>query len=457
MTVLSLTGIFAGLILMIFLTYRGHSIIWVAPLCTFLVVLFSLGAGLGDGRSLLTAYTVDYMTGVGNYFISWFPIFLLGAIFGKLMDLTGSAKELADVIVGLVGSRFVVLAVLIPCIILTYGGVSLFVVVFIMYPMGSSIYRAANLPRTLLPPAIAFGSFGITMTCFPGSPQIQNLIPTNYFGTTASAGPLFGIITGVLTGIAGYLYLDSRVRWAQKEGLSYDSAISGASVFSEDQKAPAPGQSKSPVSIQQKARMICRGLLPLVVVFVTLNLLKWEIVVSLIAGILACGLLHLKQIRTIPAAFTEGAKSSVTAMMNSACAVGFGTVIRIVPGFALLTGLLTGNITSPLKLYFSEALSVGVLSAATGSSSGGLSIALEAFSDQYLQLANTLQVSPGLLHRIAAIASGCLDKLPHNGAVITLLIVSQCTHKESYKDIFIVSVLIPTIILCVMLLVYGLF
>ena len=151
MEALSLIGIFAGLALMIFLTYKGHSIIWVAPLCAFVVALFALGAGLGEGRTLLTTYTVDYMTGVGTYFISWFPVFFLGAIYGALMNTTGAAKALANVIIRLIGSRFVVLAVLIPCMVLTYGGVSLFVVVFIMYPMGTAIYRAANIPGTAAP------------------------------------------------------------------------------------------------------------------------------------------------------------------------------------------------------------------------------------------------------------------------------------------------------------------
>lgn len=452
MEILSLAGIFAGLALMIFLTYKGHSIIWVAPLSAFVVVLFALGAGLPDGSSLLTTYTVDYMTGVGEYFISWFPTFLLGAIYGKIMDLTGAAKALADIIVKYIGARFVVLAVLIPCMILTYGGVSLFVVVFIMYPMGCAIYRAANIPRTLLPAAIAFGSFGITMTSIPGSPQIQNLIPMDYFGTTAAAAPLLGIAASLLVGIPGYIYLDSRVRKAKKEGHGFEDG----SLFQSENAITESAAAGSKTKTKIPSWMWISGLLPLIVVFVTLNVLKWHIVISLIAGIIVCCLFHLKQMRIIPEALTEGAKGSVTAIMNTACAVGFGTVIRIVPGFILLTGLLTGSLSSPLDLFFSESISTSVLSGATGSASGGLSIALEAFADQYLQVANTLGISPDLLHRFASIAAGSLDKLPHNGAVITLLAVSHCTHKESYRDILVVSVVIPMIALFILVLIWGL-
>ena len=441
MELLSLIGIFAGLVFMIFMTYKGHSIIWVAPLSAFIVVLFALGAGLGNERTLLSSYTVDYMKGVGEYFISWFPTFLLGAIYGKVMEVTGAAKALADVIVKWIGPRFVVLAVLIPCMLLTYGGVSLFVVVFIMYPMGYAIYRAANIPRTLLPAVIAFGSFGLTMTSIPGTPQIQNLIPMDYFGTTATAAPVIGIIASLLVGIPGYIFLDRRVRKARTAGLGFVEDTE----FQDMSGNPGP---KYPCEWLS-------GLVPLIVVFITLNVLKWNIVIALILGIIVCALFHPGKLRQIPQAITEGAKGSVTAIMNTACAVGFGSVIRIVPGFVLLTALLIGNTSSPLALLFSEAISTSVLSGATGSASGGLSIALAAFADQYMAMGAQLGVSPDLLHRIASIAAGSLDKLPHNGAVITLLAVSHCTHKDSYKDIFVVSVIIPMIALIILLLLCG--
>ena len=177
MEIVSLIGIFVGLALLMLLAYRGHSIVWIAPFCALIVAIFALGAGLGEGRSLLTTYTVDYMSRAGNYFITWFPAFFLGAIYGKIMDVTGSARSLADAIVKLIGTRFAVAAVILPALALTYGGISVFVVVFVVYPMGYAIYRAADIPRTLLPGAIAFGAFGPSMTTIPGTPQIQNLIP----------------------------------------------------------------------------------------------------------------------------------------------------------------------------------------------------------------------------------------------------------------------------------------
>jgi H+/gluconate symporter-like permease len=326
--------------------------------------------------------------------------------------------------------------------VLTYGGVSLFVVVFIIYPIGYAIYRSANIPRTLLPAVIAFGSFGITMTSVPGSPQIQNLIPMEYFGTSATAGPVLGLAASLLVFIPGYIYLDWRVRKAKKDGLGFEE-VSG--FHFEDHKER-----------QSLLPMWLSGLLPLVVVFLTMNILRWNIVISLLAGILVCCILRWRDMIILTSALTEGANGSVMAIMNTACAVVFGSVIRILPGFALLTNLLTGNISSPVSLFFSESMSICALSGATGSASGGLSIVLEAFSSQYLQIAGQLGISPELLHRFASIAAGSFDKLPHNGAVITLLVVSQCTHKDSYKDIFVVSVIIPMLALFVLIILWGL-
>ena len=183
---MSLLGIVLGLVLLMFLAYRGYSIIWVAPVCAVVVAVLS-------GYAILDAYIGDYMKGMADYVFQWFPAFFLGAVYGKIMDLTGSARSLANALVKLIGSRFAVLAVVLPCLLMTFGGISLFVVVFVIYPMGYSIYRAADLPRTLLPGAIATGAFGITMTAIPGTPQIQNMIPTQYYGTTAMAAPVTAV------------------------------------------------------------------------------------------------------------------------------------------------------------------------------------------------------------------------------------------------------------------------
>ena len=346
--IVSLAGIILGLILLIFLAYKGHSIIWVAPVCAVLVAVMG-------GMRILDAYLGDYIKGTADYVVSWFPAFFLGAVYGKIMDRTGSARSLANKLVSLIGSKFAVLAVVLPCMLMTYGGISLFVVVFVIYPMGYAIYREADLPRTLLPGAIAFGAFGITMTAIPGTPQIQNIIPTNYYGTTAMAAPLMGIVAVVMIGIPGYLYLEWRVRQARKKGLH----------FTEDPKHVE--QNFDPESLG-KFHWLC-GLVPLLVVVLILNVLprvlknagiaelssSQAIVIALTGGILTVCLMNIKQAKKLLPAINEGANGSLPAIMNTACAVGFGSVVKAVPGFALLKNAM---LNMPGSILFSEAVAV---------------------------------------------------------------------------------------------------
>ncbi len=446
MSIVSLCGIILGLFLLIFLAYRGNSIIWVAPVCAIVVAIMG-------GMSILDSYLGDYIKGVADYIVSWFPAFFLGAVYGKLMDMTGSARSLANKLVGIIGAKFAVAAVVIPCLLMTFGGISLFVVVFVIYPMGYAIYREANLPRTLLPGAIAYGAFGITMTAIPGTPQIQNIIPTTYYGTTAVAAPLMGIIAAVLIAVPGYIYLEWRCRNARKKGLG----------FVEDEK-----YKEKVAATDLPSWHWLSGLVPLIVVVLMLNVLpgilakagiaEWttsqSIVVALVGGILVTCLMNLKQFKVLLPAINDGANGSLVAIMNTACAVGFGSVVKIVPGFTLLKNAM---LNMPGSILFSEAVAVNVLAGATGSASGGMSIALEALAPQYLEKALSLGMNPELLHRVASLASGGLDTLPHNGAVLTLLAVSNCTHKESYMDVCVTSCIIPVVVSLLLSFVWGFF
>lgn len=446
MSVLSLVGIIVGLVALIFLAYRGHSIVWVAPVCAVIVAVLG-------GLNILDAYLGDYIKGTAEYIISWFPAFFLGAVYGKLMDMTGSARSLANKLVSLIGSKFAVLAVVLPCLLMTFGGISLFVVVFVIYPMGYAIYREADLPRTLLPGAIAFGAFGITMTAIPGTPQIQNIIPTNYYNTTAAAAPVMGLVAALLIAVPGYIYLEWRCKQARKKGLH----------FEEDPKFDG-----NQTNVSLPSWHWLSGLLPLILVVLMLNVLPgvleragiatWSanqsIVVALVAGILLTCLLNIRQFKVLLPAINNGANGSLTAIMNTACAVGFGSVVKAVPGFALLKNAM---LNMPGSILFSEAVAVNVLAGATGSASGGMSIALEALSAQYLEKAVAIGLNPEYLHRIASLASGGLDTLPHNGAVLTLLAVANCKHKESYLDICVTSCIIPVVVSILVSLVWGLF
>ena len=444
---MSLFGIVLGLVLLMVLAYRGYSIIWVAPVCAIVVAVFS-------GYAILDAYIGDYMAGMADYVLQWFPAFFLGAVYGKVMDMTGSARSLGNALVKLIGSRFAVAAVVIPCLAMTYGGISLFVVVFVIYPMGYSIYWAADLPRTLLPGAIATGAFGITMTAIPGTPQIQNIIPTEYYGTNAMAAPVLSIVAVIVMFVPAYAYLEWRAHNARKKGMHFVPDPKHKEVNHDDKALPSWHW--------------VTGLIPLIVVVLMLNLFPYlmreyagiefttsqSMVIALVCGILVACLLNLNQVKTLLPAINEGANGSMGAIMNTACAVGFGSVVKVVPGFAVLTNLA---LNMPGSILFSEAVAVNLLAGATGSASGGMSIALEALGPRFAEMAAGNQNMLESLHRIASISSGGLDTLPHNGAVLTLLAVSNCTHKESYIDICVTTCIIPLVASLLLALIWGLF
>lgn len=418
-------GIFAGLVVLMVLAYLGWSIIWIAPIAAGIVALTG-------GLDLLDAYKDTYMGGFVGFAQAWFPVFMLGAVFGKLMEDTGMARSVAVAMTRLIGTKRAILGVFISAAVLTYGGVSLFVVVFAVYPLALTLFKEANIPRRLIPGTVALGAFTFTMTAIPGTPQIQNLIPMEYFHTTATAAPIMGIVAALIMGGGGYFYL----RWREKK------LKANGEVYTE------PKDNKI-VNTKGDTPLFWLSLLPLLTVLVTLNILKWDIILALIAGIALILLLNIHKFKGFVKAINEGAIGSMTAIINTSAAVGFGSVVRTVPGFERLTEVLMGIKGNPL---ISEAIAVNVLAGATGSASGGMGIALEALGSKYYEIAQTSGIDPEQFHRIASLASGGLDTLPHNGAVLTLFAITGMTHKDSYLDIFVVAVLIPVISVIVAIL-----
>lgn len=425
-------GIILGLALLMFLAYRGMSIIWIAPICAMLV---AVTGGLG----LLPAYTDAYMSGFVGFAKAWFPVFMLGAIFGKIMDESGAAKSVAHAVINVIGKKFAIMAVVLACAVLTYGGISLFVVVFAIYPLALALFREANITRKLIPGAIALGSFTFTMTAIPGSPQIQNLIPMQYFGTTPTAAPIMGVVGAIIMFGGGMLWLTYREKKYNAAGVLYTEL---------ETKIAEVDLSTLPNPIISA--------LPLVAVITVLNVFGFHIITSLLIGIVLAIILNYKRLPKLVQTINGGASGSVLAIINTSAAVGFGAVVRAVPGFTNLTEMVLGIKGNPL---ISEAVAVNILAGATGSASGGMGIALEALGAKYVELSASSGIPLEAFHRVASLSSGGLDTLPHNGAVLTLLAVTMMTHKDSYKDIFMVGTLIPivSVIVAIILASVGLY
>ncbi len=430
------------------MAYRGFSVILLAPVAAMLGVL------LTDPSAVPVMFTGVFMEKMVGFVKLYLPVFLLGAVFGKLIELSGFSKSIVSAVIKLFGPKQAILSIVVVSAILTYGGVSLFVVVFAVYPFASEMFKASQIPKRLIPGAIALGAFTFTMDSLPGTPQIQNIIPTTFFKTDSWAAPWLGIVGAIFIFVAGFAYLEWRRRVALKNGEGYgENHINEPEVYIRE-KLPSPLVAMIPLVIVFVMNRVLTGLvnsnfgstasvsfpgLPQPIeVQVTAVAAIWAIEGALLLGILAVFILAFKIVRS---KFAESSKTAVTgsltAALNTASEYGFGAVIAALPGFVVIREALKA-IPDPL---INEAITVTTLAGVTGSASGGLSIALAAMSEQFLTAANAASISPEVLHRVASMASGGMDTLPHNGAVITLLAVTGLNHKQSYKDIFAITLI----------------
>lgn len=442
-------GIALSLFLLIFFAYRGYSVILFAP-------VWALMAAAAQGLPVMPTYTELFMAKAVTYIKSFFPVFMLGAVFGKLMEDTGMAKSIAHVIIEKLGPRHAVLSTVLSCAILTYGGVSMFVVVFAVYPFAAALFKEAQIPKRLIPGCIVLGAFTFTMDCLPGTPQIQNIIPTNFLGTTVYAAPILGTISGAMIFIIGMFWLNRRAKAALARGEGYGNHTLNEPDLQENTSYPSWKLSILPLLAVLIINYIGNTMpwnpdllqpfaamnIPLMVPAVKNVVSIWSLIISLVCGIILAVLIGVKRLPQggLAKVLNLGTVGSLLAIMNTASEVGYGNVIASLPGFKTIANAMLsihiGN--SPL---ISEAVTVTSIAGITGSASGGMSIALDLMAKQWLEWANAIGMSPDVLHRIASMASGGLDTLPHNGAVITLLAVCGLTHKQAYPDIFVMTII----------------
>lgn len=436
---------------MMVLAYRGVSLLLLTPALAILAVLAA------EGGPLLASYTQIFMKAAGDFIIQYFPLFLLGAVFGKLMEASGSARVLAVGIVLGLGQRRAILAVILSCAAMTYGGVSLFVVAFAVWPIASALFREAALPKVLIPATIALGAFTFTMTALPGTPSIQNAIPMPYFGTTPFAAPWLGLIAGGVMFTLGWAWLERR---ASAIGPGYGGGEETAQEVSRGE-LPSLAVAAAPLLMVLALNLVftvlvipameTRYLAQPLYGQTDIGALRgvWSVIAALTWSSLALVVLNWRRLsERLRETLDEGAGDALKPIFNTASLVGFGAVIASLSAFTVIRDwVVTVGGDNPL---ISIALGTSLLAGMTGSASGGMSIALATLGDTYLAMARTGGISPDLLHRVTAVATGGLDTLPHNGAVITLLSICGLTHKESYADIAMVAVAIPIVALIVL-------
>lgn len=462
---MSFLVVVTALVFLMFMAYRGHSVILFAPIAALGAVL------LTDPSLVAPVFSGLFMEKMVGFIRNYFPVFLLGALFGKVIEMSGFAHSIVSSVIRIVGAKRAMLSIVLVCALLTYGGVSLFVVVFAVYPFAAEMFRMSDIPKRLIPGTIALGAFTFTMDALPGTPQIQNIIPTTFFGTTAYAAPVLGVVGAVFVLTLGMLYLERARRRAAQSGEGYGKNHSNEpTVFADDARRVNPWLAVLPLVVVGVVNKVLTTWIPTwygkevsfsptvvgasepVTVDVTATVAIWAVEGALIVGILT---VLVTAWAPVVRNFAQGSKDAVGGAMlaatNTASEYGFGAVIASLAGFKVIANGLA-SIPDPLV---NEAITVNALAGITGSASGGLSIALGAMADTFMANAQAAGIPMEVLHRVASMASGGMDTLPHNGAVITLLAVTGLTHKESYKDIFAMTV-IKTVAVFVVIAVFYL-
>ncbi len=477
---MGLLGILAGLGFLVWMSFRGWSVLVLAPLAALIVALAS-------GEPLLAHWTQTFMLAAAGFIAQFFPLFLVGAIFGKLMDDSGSVAEITRFMTEKLGTKRAILSVVLAGALVTYGGVSLFVAFFVIAPMAQGLFRTANIPNRLMPAAIALGTMTFTMSAMPGTPAVQNAIPMPFFGTTPFAAPGLGIVASAIMLSFGLWWLARAEAVARRNGEGYGEASVDCETATDDtvvRERATTAQSFDPSEIHggqqsNSSPGILIAALPLGVV-ITVNLVMsmwvlprmetsylaepewggillsavsgvWSVSVALISAVVVLAVLNRSRLPNLRETVGAGAHASALPILGVASLVGFGAVVAAMPAFATVSAWVLSIEGGPLV---SLAVSTNVLAALTGSASGGMTIALEALGATYMQLAVEQGIDPALLHRVAVIASGTLDSLPHNGAVVTLLAVCGTTHSKSYFDIVMVAI-VSAILALVAVIVLG--
>ena len=456
--------VLASLVFLMFVAYRGYSVILFAPVAAMGAVLFI------DPNMVAPMFTGLFMDKMVGFVKNFFPVFLLGAVFGKVIELSGFSKAIVASVIKIIGRERAMLAIIVVCAVLTYGGVSLFVVVFAVYPFAAEMFRQGGIPKRLIPGTIALGAFTFTMDSLPGTPQIQNIIPTTFFKTDIYAAPWLGVIGAVFILICGLSYLEWCRRRAAVAGEGYGEGHTNEPEAFTHEKLAHPLIAILPLIMVGVMNKVFTNAIPVLygekVSFIPAVIGKvapvvqqtkavaaiWAVEGALLVGIATVFVFAWK---TVVTKFAEGSKGAVggalLATMNTASEYGFGAVIAALPGFLVVANALS-SIPNPL---INEAITVTALAGITGSASGGMGIALAAMAETFIANANAAGIPLEVFHRVASMASGGMDTLPHNGAVITLLAVTGLTHRQSYKDIFAITCIKTAAVFVVIAVYYA--
>ncbi|HEL1207918.1 TPA: GntP family permease [Streptococcus equi subsp. zooepidemicus] len=416
-------GVLLGIIAIVYFSLKEIHITITAPMATILVVLLN---SMPLVESLLGKEPNNYMGALGGYIMSYFAIFLLGSILAKLMEVSGATVSIAEFILKKVGYQNpyrILVAIFIISAILTYGGISLFVVMFAVLPLARSLFKKMDLSWNLIQVPLWLGIATFTMTILPGTPAIQNVIPIQYLNTSLTAALVPSILGSVGCIAFGLFYMKRCLTKSLEVGENYATYTSQTNEDTTERVLPPFVASILPLIL-------------LIVIAIIGSLLGDEFVkkniiyVALLTGIISAIVLFNKYIDQKIATLSIGASGAVGPIFATASAVAFGSVVTAASGFGVFSDIIL-NIPGPPVISLTVLTSA--MAAITGSSSGALGIVMPNFAQYYLDAG----VSPEIIHRVAAVASNILTIVPQSGVFLTFLSLTGLSHKNGFKQTFI--------------------
>lgn len=416
-------GVLLGIIAIVYFSLKEIHITIAAPMATILVVLLN---SMPLVESLLGKEPNNYMGALGGYIMSYFAIFLLGSILAKLMEVSGATVSIAEFILKKVGYQNpyrILVAIFIISAILTYGGISLFVVMFAVLPLARSLFKKMDLSWNLIQVPLWLGIATFTMTILPGTPAIQNVIPIQYLNTSLTAALVPSILGSVGCIAFGLFYMKRCLTKSLEVGENYATYTSQTNEDTAERVLPSFVASILPLAL-------------LIAIAITGSLLGNEFVkkniiyVALLTGIISAIVLFNKYIDKKIATLSIGASGAVGPIFATASAVAFGSVVTAASGFGVFSDIIL-NIPGPPVISLTVLTSA--MAAITGSSSGALGIVMPNFAQYYLDAG----VSPEIIHRVAAVASNILTIVPQSGVFLTFLSLTGLSHKNGFKQTFI--------------------
>lgn len=437
---LGIIGLIGALVLLVFLALRGVNMILSAVLCSLIVIATN---GLPFAESINDNFLFGKLGAfsfAGNYFL----LFAAGAIFGRVMSESHASTSIAMALMAKLGKHRALWIIVLSCALLTYGGVTVFIVVFAMYPLGLRLLKEADIPKRLFVGSLALGAGTFTLSALPGTPSILNVIPSVALGTSLFAGAWLGLFGGAIMFTLGMWYLERQRLKASKNGEGFvpGPADNIPDLTEVGDDLPHWGLALIPMIFVIGTILVPRllevsGLAtegPLLE-FASTQPILWPSIALVGGSLLAIVLFRSIRKRALKV-MGDGTQDAIMPLMMTAGVIGFGGVVVQTGGFQAFTTAVTSADIPPLLSMFAA---VNTVSGLTGSSSGGLQIFMATMSDTYLAMG----IEPGELHRLVAMASGGFDSLPHGGGVIAMLAITQLTHKQAYRDIFAITVVVP--------------